>query len=459
MIDPRAVKTAADARQLVEDRGLTHVKVGLFDIDGVMRGKYMSREKFFAALENGFAFCDVVLGWDSNDQLYENAGVTYTGWHTGYPDAPVRIVPHTCRELPMEGDMLLFICEFDDQAAALCPRRLLQRVLAKADAMGFDVSAAFEYEFFLFNETPDSIREKNYRDLQPITPGNYGYSMLRNSSHSELYHELLTLSEAMDFPIEGLHTETGPGVLEAAITVDDAAAAADKAALFKTFVKVWAQRKNMMATFMAKWSNDYPGQSGHIHMSLRNKADNSSAFFDASAPMTMSQTQRQFVAGQQQLMPELLAMMAQTVNAYSRMVPGFWAPTDATWGCENRTTALRVIPGSAKSQRVEFRLGSADANPYIALAAALGAGLYGIEQQLEPTAMVVGNAYEQQHPEALKLPNTLAQSAVALKGSDAARELFGDAFVDHYAATRSWEDQQYRQHISDWEMQRYFEII
>ena len=152
-------------------------------------------------------------------------------------------------------------------------------------------------------------------------------------------------------------------------------------------------------------------------------------------------------------------MLAQTVNAYSRMIPGFWAPTDATWGCENRTTALRLIGGSDKSQRVEYRLGSADANPYIALAAALGAGLYGIEHELEPTAMVTGNAYEQQHPAQLKLPNTLADSARLLRDSKIARELFGDEFVEHYAATRAWEDQEFRKHVTDWEMERYFEII
>ncbi len=459
MMTPRDVKTAADARKIVKARNLTHVKVGLFDNDGIMRGKYMSKDKFLSALDGGFAFCDVVLGWDSQDQLYENVDVKFTGWHTGYPDALVRIVPESCREIPFEDGMLLFLCEFDGDAAKLCPRNLLARVLDKSSELGFDPYAAFEYEFFMFNETPDSIRAKNYRHLQPITPGFFGYSMLRNSVHAELYTELLELCEQMDFPVESLHTETGPGVLEAALSVDDAREAADKAALFKTFIKVWAQRNNMLATFMAKWSNDYPGQSGHIHISLRHKDGSGSAFYDPQQPMNMSTLQRHFVAGQQRLMPEMLVMLAQTVNSYSRLVPGFWAPTDATWGCENRTTALRVIPGSDKSQRVEYRLASADANPYIALAASLGAGLYGIEHEMEPEEMVVGNAYDQQHPKHLALPQTLTAAAAALRESDAARELFGNEFVDHYAATRDWEDREFRKHITDWELARYFEII
>jgi len=355
--------------------------------------------------------------------------------------------------------MLFFLAEFKDDAEHICPRAALNRVLHKADQMGFSAKAAFEYEFFLFNETPDSIREKDFRDLQPLTPGFFGYSVLRNSVHAELYHDLLAMCDAMDFPLEGLHTETGPGVLEAAISVDDASAAADKANLFKTFVKTWAQRREMMATFMAKWSNDYPGQSGHIHVSLYDKASGSSAFFDDSEHANMSRVQRQFLAGQQRYMPELCAMYAQTVNAYSRMVPGFWAPTDATWGIENRTTALRVIEGSAASQRVEFRLGSADANPYIALAAALGSGLMGIEQELEPEPQVKGNAYEQTFPEHLALPETLDVAAYRLTQSDIAKSLFGEAFVKHYAATRTWESREFRKHVTDWELKRYFEII
>ena len=456
-MNPRDVKTVQDAKKIVEERQLTHVKVGLFDNDGVMRGKYMSREKFLSSLDHGFAFCDVVLGWDVKDQLYDN--VTYTGWHTGYPDAPVRILPDSCRDIPFEDGMLLFLAEFSDQAEAVCPRAALRKVIDKGKQLGFDAFAALEYEFFLFEETPDSIREKNFKNLKPMTPGWFGYSMIRNSVHAELYAEIMELSEIMDFPIEGLHTETGPGVIEAAIAVDSAINAADKGALFKTFIKVLAQRNGLMATFMAKWSNDYPGQSGHIHISLRHKDGSGSAFYDASKKHNMSDIQRHFVAGQQQLMPQLLCMTSPTINSYSRLIPGFWAPTDATWGVENRTTALRVIPGSDKSQRVEHRLGSADANSYLALAAALGAGLYGIENKLEPEPQIKGNAYEQKHPEHLALPSTLWDSAQAFKASDAARSLFGDTFVEHFAASREWEEREFRKHITDWEMERYFEII
>ena len=292
--------------------------------------------------------------------------------------------------------------------------------------MGYAVNAAAEFEFFMFEETPQSIREKGYRQLKTMTPGAFGYSVLRSSVHSALYHEILDLGQAMRFPIEGLHTETGPGVLEAALEHCEALEAADRAALFKTFTKVLAQRHGLMATFMAKWSNAVPGQSGHLHLSMRT-ADGASVFHDPSKPQEISDAMRWFVGGQQALMPEFLAMIACTVNSYSRLVPGYWAPTSATWGIENRTTALRVIRGGPSSQRVEYRIAAADINPYVALAAAIGSGLWGIEHRIEPDAPIVGNAYDRDHPPHRRLPATLYEAAERLAASKPARTLFGDA--------------------------------
>lgn len=458
---PIDVKTAADARAIVEKREAEYVKVGIFDIDGVMRGKYMSKDKFLSALDKGFGFCDVVTGWDSYDQLYDN--VTITGWHTGYPDAEVRLLPDSCREIAWEDGTLFFLGELAGAHEAVCPRGVLRRVLEEADDMGYTVKAGFEFEFFLFEETPHSVREKNYRDMKPIQPGFFGYSVVRNTVESDLYRDILDGCLQMDMQLEGLHEETGPGVLEAAITVDEGMAAADKASLFKTFTKVMAQKRGLMATFMAKWSPDWPGQSGHIHVSLvkkgKGKNAGKSVFYDGKDPDGMSGVMRQFVAGQQKLMPEFLSMIAPTVNSYTRLIPGFWAPTDATWGVDNRTCALRVVKGSEKSQRVEFRVAAADCNPYLALAAAVASGLHGIDAELTPGPQVEGNAYEMTFPKKLALPTTLWDAAQRLKASKPARSLFGDTFVDHYAATREWEEREFRKHITDWEMERYFEII
>lgn len=454
-----ALSSAEEVLRTFDERSLKYAKVGVFDIDGVLRGKLINRDKFASALTKGFGFCDVIFGWDSDDQLYDN--VKFTGWHTGYPDAEVRLLPETTRDLPFEfdGQGLLVLGEMDGTAEQVCPRGCLRRVLDRAREMGYEVSASLEYEFFVFQETPESVRAKHYQELDPITPGNFGYSVLRNSVWSEFYEALLALSDQMDFPVEGIHTETGPGVIEAALRYGDALEAADRAALFKTFVKVLAQRHDLMATFMAKWSNKYPGQSGHIHISMRKIDDGTSAFYDANAPHQMSEEMSQFVSGQQRLMPQLLAMVSPTVNSYSRLIPGFWAPTHSAWGVENRTTALRVINGSASAQRVEYRVAAADGNPYLALAAAIGSGLWGIENKIDPVAPLVGNAYEQELPDSDRLPATLWEAAQNLKQSVAARHLFGDDFVDHYAATREWEEREFRKAITDWELKRYFEII
>jgi len=152
-------------------------------------------------------------------------------------------------------------------------------------------------------------------------------------------------------------------------------------------------------------------------------------------------------------------MVAANVNSYTRLIPGFWAPTDATWGIDNRTCALRAIPGSPASQRVEYRIAAADINPYVALAAAVGSGLWGIERRIEPDAAIEGNAYARTYPKKRQLPRTLWDAAQRLKNSPAARALFGDAFVAHYAATREWEEREFRKAITDWELARYFEII
>ena len=446
----------AEIRKLLTERGIEHVKIGVCDTDGILRGKYLSREKFLSALDKNLGFCDVILGWDSHDQLYDNT--KFTGWHTAYPDATVRILPETRRDIPFEPKTALFLGEFAGRAESVCPRAALRRVLERARGLGYEVSAAAEFEFFMFEETPQSVRDKGYRQLRTMTPGAFGYSVLRSSVRSDLYHELLDLGQTMRFPIEGLHTETGPGVLEAALSYCDALEAADRAALFKTYCKVLAQRHGLMATFMAKWSNSVPGQSGHLHISLRTRHGDS-AFYDAAKPHEMSDAMRWFLGGQQALMPELLSMVACTVNSYSRLVPGYWAPTSATWGVENRTTALRVIRGGPSSQRIEYRIAAADINPYIALAAAIGSGLWGMEQRIEPSEPIEGNAYDVAHPPHLRLPATLYEAAERLAASKPARQLFGDAFVEHYAATRQWEEREFRKAITDWELARYFEII
>jgi glutamine synthetase len=452
---------AASDRDLVRElqsRGVTRAKIGGFDLDGVLRGKYVSLEKLGSALRNGFGFCDVIFGWDVSDVLYDNAKLT--GWHTAYPDVHAVLDPSTLRTIPWEPGAASMLCDFRDAAGAphpACPRSLLKRMIARAAKHGLHALFAAEFEFFLFQETRDTLHAKAFRDLKPLDPGMFGYSWVRSGQDSELVREIMETLGELDIEIEGLHTETGPGVYEAALRYDEALRAADNAALFKTVIKQIAHRHGLSASFMAKWNAALPGCSGHLHQSLWRGSDN--AFFDPRAPRKMSKLMRAYLAGQLALMRELTALYSPTINSYKRYVPGVWAPLVATWGVENRTCALRVIGlGQQKAQRIEYRQTAADINPYVAMAACLGAGLWGIEQELELEleTETVGDAGSDGPG---RLPTTLRQAIELLSASEPARALFGAEFVDHYVRTRDWEVRCFDKAVTDWELARYFEII
>ncbi|MGB5811693.1 MAG: glutamine synthetase family protein [Polyangiales bacterium] len=444
-------------RREFNDRGIRKVKVGGFDVDGVLRGKYISLDKFWSALDKGFGFCDVIFGWDINDQLYDNAAVT--GWETGYPDALAKIDASTMRVLPYAPDTAHFLVDFHMQDGTRhpgCPRGLLKSIEERAVKAGFRTKFSAEFEFWVFQETTDTLHEKGFRDLQPLSPGMFGYSWLREGQHQLLVDDILDTCAAYEIEIEGLHTETGPGVWEAALVYDDVIAAADKAALFKATLKQICDRHGYTVTFMAKWNPELPGSSGHLHQSLWD-AGGQINLFAAPRSDTLSETGLHYLGGLVTLAPELTALYAPFVNSYKRYVPGVWAPLSASWGIENRTCGARVILGPGDhAARVEFRQTAADINPYIAMATCLGSGLHGINKGIAPPPMTSGDATQQVDP-SLALPATLEAAVQRLERSESAREALGDPFVDHYIRTRDWECREYRKSVSEWELRRYFE--
>jgi glutamine synthetase len=456
---PPAGKSDRDVIARVEASGSSKVKVAITDIDGILRGKYLHKDKFLSAVAGGFGFCNVVFGWDVADVSYDHPG--YTGWHTGYPDAQARLDFHTYREVPWDGGVPFLLGDFVDDGGGplpICPRQLLKRVIGRGAAAGFSVLASLEYEFFHFRETPQSLADKNYVKPQPISPGMFGYSLLRMGQSRDYVNALFDEMRAFGVPVEGLHTETGPGVMEAAILYSDPLEAADRAVLFKSGAKEIGQRFGILPSFMAKWNAELPGCSGHIHQSLWDREGDTNVFHDPRAPHGMSALFESYIAGQMRALPELLPLYAPTVNSYKRLVEGAWAPTRVNWGVDNRTTALRVIAGGAKSTRLETRVNGSDSNPYLALAAALASGLWGIEQKLTlDDAPIVGSGYQDE--KAAVLPRTLQEATDRLDGSTLARALLGDAFVDHFVATRRWEWRQFGKAVTDWETKRYFEII
>ena len=451
---------AETIKQAFEEHGIRRVKVGGFDIDGVLRGKFISLAKFWSAVEKGFGFCDVIFGWDIADELYDNA--TVTGWSSGYPDALAKIDLTTFRVLPYEPETAHFIVDFytqDHKPHPACPRGLLKRLAARAESAGYRAKFSAELEFWLFRESPESAHEKGFRDLTPLSPGMFGYSWVRSGQYADWARECLDVLTAYDIEVEGLHTETGPGVWEAAIRYDDVVRAADKAALFKTTMKIICDRHGLIPTFMAKWSPKLPGASGHLHQSLWDGEGEKNLFADPKKPDGMSDLCRSYAAGVLALAPDMTALYSPTVNTYKRYVPGVWAPMSAGWGIENRTCVLRAITGPGSSAvRLENRQTAADLNPYVAMAACLGAGLHGIENQLEPPPLTEGDGTAPSEHRAA-LPLTLGDAVQALQASEGARAALGEAFVDHYARTRDWEWRQYGQAVSDWELRRYFEAV
>jgi glutamine synthetase len=448
-----------DIIQYVKGHPAGKVKIAIADIDGILRGKYISSEKFLSIVESGSGFCDVIFGWDAADLAYDN--VKYTGWHTGYPDAPARIDTSTFRRIPWENNIPFFLGELADNAqnpSYVCPRQLLKKVIADAQQAGYKPYFSQEFEWFNFRETPQSAHDKNFRDLTPLTPGMFGYSILRSTVNNPFFTDLFELLNRFSIPLEGLHTETGPGVLEAAIQYAEVAEAADRAVLFKTAVKEIAYRHGIMATFMAKISETLPGCGGHVHQSLWDKAGKHNLFYNAADTLKMSDLMKSYLAGQLHCLPLLLPMYAPTVNSYKRLVEGAWAPTTLTWGVDNRTVALRVLCSSGKSSRLETRVIGSDANPYLAMAAALASGLYGIRQNMKLTQPpTTGNGYREFAYGTL--PTNLYDATQQMKSSEVARTILGSDFVDHFTRTREWEWRQSLKAVTDWEFKRYFEII
>lgn len=435
------------------------VKLAIADIDGVLRGKYISKQKFMSVIEGNLGFCDVVFGWDMADVCYDNVNIT--GWHSGYPDAKARLDLSTFRRIPYENNIPFFLGEFindDNSAAYYCPRQLLKRVIGDAQNSGFQAFFSQEFEWFNFAETPHSVHEKGYKNLTPMTDGMFGYSILRSTLRNDFMTALFENLTAFDVPIEGLHTETGPGVYEAAIAYSDILEAADRAVLFKTAVKEIAYKNGIVATFMAKINENLPGCSGHVHQSLWDADTQKNLFYDEKSADGMSDLMKSYIAGQLFCLPHILPMVAPTINSYKRLVEGAWAPTTLTWGIDNRTVALRALPTGKKSCRLETRVVGSDTNPYLALAACLAAGLYGIRHNLTlEQPVTVGNGYRDESNGVL--PRNLYEANENMRYSDVAVELFGAKFVEHFTQTRDWEWRQFAKVVTDWELKRYLEII
>lgn len=451
-------RSAAEA--FLTEHGITTVRIAGTDIDGLLRGKRIPVNYFLESVwEKGSNIADILFGWDVADEPMPN--LTFTGWHTAYPDVTLLPDLSTLRLAPWDPNAATVLCDItrlDGSPLELSPRTLLKNVVEQARTAGYEPMAAYEFEFYVFKQSPEELAAARWRDAEPLTSGSRTYSIYRGTSTEYLIGEIRESLRECGIFIEASNSEHGPGQFEVNIHYSDAVSAADQAVLLKHAVKEIAAKHGHTASFMAKVRPEWAGSSGHLHQSLA-RLDGSSAFANPADPSSLSSVGLSYIAGLVELGPAFMALYCPTVNSYKRTEGGSWAGSSATWGKDNRTVACRAIPAAGPAARVENRVAGADANPYLVVAANVAAGLHGVVNGLTPPDAVTGNAYEAPEGSAVLLPTSLQEATATLRSSETARKLLGDAFVDHFALTRDWEVRQFSRAVTDWETARYLEMI
>jgi len=465
------VQTALDIttiRQLINEDKIEYIKIGAADIEGVFRGKRVAARYFLDALEDGFAQCDVLFGWDIAENVLPD--LRFSNWERGFADIVMKPDLETFAIVPWETNVASCICDLWTEQGTevnIAPRTILQRLVGRAQAQGLQAMAASEMEFRFFRENQVSLREKDFGpNLTPLNPGMNCYAISQASADDQLLGRIARMMRGHGVEIEGYNREHGPGMYEMNIRYSNVLEAADRAMLFKTGVKEICYQEGRSATFMAKWNDQEDGSSGHSHMSLWQNDGSRNVFWDEQAEGHMSTVMRQFLAGVLQKLPEFLVLYAPVINSYKRFVEGTWAPLNTTWGMDNRTCSIRIINNGKRAIRLENRVPGADANFYLVFAGMLASGLYGIEHKLELPSRLEGNAYDPAtvtraitEGRIQPLARSLAAATTLFEKSEIAREYLGADFVEHYTATRRWEVSEYEKAVTNWERRRYFELI
>ena len=444
----------------IEECGAKYATVAFVDLQGQLRGKTVSVQKLLSGYPNGLPFVPFMLALDLGDSVLFPSGYLKPGGGLG--DNAGDIDWERPRTVPFEhaDSNLFFFNQFADgtQGSGWDPRRLYGAIEARAKSLGLTPVYGNEYEYRLLRESPDSLRKKHFTNLNLVDDASSTMGIMHQSVWSEFLAEMRSVCERLDIGVSGMHWEFASALGEIALLHQTGITALDDAVLFKTYAKVLARRHDLTLTFMAKPFEAGEGQSGHVHFSLLDEA-RKNVFYDPGKEHSMSDLQRFFVGGVQHLLPDLLLMMAPNINSFKRFVPAKHAPTASDWGVENRTTALRVISGSEKSQRIELRAPGSDSNPYLVAACLLAAGLEGIERKLAPSQPVERASHlTKDVPEALRFPATFEAAIERFHGSADARRLFGDDFVEIYAGTRRAQSEQFAKMVTNRDLERFLEL-
>jgi glutamine synthetase len=440
---------AHERLRLLRRRGIETVIVAGADTHGIMRGKRVPIAELDRAVESGIALCEVIWALPVDEREPVAAPAGHAGYfpRDGYPDMLALPDLETARVVPWHDRTALMLCDFvdrDGSAIPLSPRAVLRSVVERAGSMGFEPIVGVELEFYVLRETPPSVLAKRPSQLVAVDERPAVYGVVAGSRHEPFAASVRETLRRYGLAVEACNPESGPGQFEINLRAAPALQAADEAFLLKSAVKEVAAGQGLLATFMAKPRSDWPGSSCHLHLSLR---DGTSA------------TTRHFIGGLLAGMAELSAIFAPTPNSYRRLTPYSWAATTATWSVDNRSAGLRAIPSDDGATRVEHRQAGADANPYLAGAAALAAGLDGVERCCEPPPPVDGDVYALPTGAVPPLPATLAEATDLLERSALARDWLGDDVVDHCVAMRRAELAAQAAAVTDWEISRYLEAL
>ncbi|HEY1015400.1 MAG TPA: glutamine synthetase family protein [Herpetosiphonaceae bacterium] len=455
----RGMLTRDELAKLV-GRGEIETVLAVFpDMYGRLMGKRITGHYFVDRVqEGGMHACDYLLACDM--EMDPVPGYAFTSWETGYGD--FHCVPDlaTLRRATWLPATALVICdvfkEADHSPVGVAPRQLLRRQLERARSMGFSVMGGSEIELYVFNETYDSAREKNYHHL--ATMGSYieDYHIFQGTKEDELIGAIRRHLDNSGVPVEFSKGEWGPGQQEINLAFSEVLEQADRNAIYKHAAKEIAHGQGKAVTFMAKWDEKLAGSSMHQHISLWDRPDGASQFDGDQplGPVQSSDTFRWFLGGWMKHARALTACYAPYVASYKRFQAGSFAPTSVAWSYDNRTAGFRVV-GRGQSLRAECRIPGADANPYIAFAAAIAAGLDGIENQIEPPEIFAGDIYQAR--ELPRVPSTLREAIVEFEQSELARSAFGDEVVEHYLHFLKTEQRKFDEVVTCWERARFFE--
>jgi glutamine synthetase len=440
--------TLDQLKAAVRNGSIDTVVVAFTDMQGRLLGKRVPGRYFVEhdVPGHGIEGCNYLLALDM--EMEPVPGYALANWNTGYGDFRARPDLATLRRIPWLEATALVLCDIeshDGTPVAPSPRQVLKRQVERARALGFEPMFASELEFYVFRQSYAEARAKRYRDLTPSAPYILDYHVLAATYDERLIRQLRNDMQAAGIPVESSKGEAWPGQHEVNFVYADAVAMADSHVVYKNGAKEIAYQHGCSITFMAKPDETWIGSSCHIHSSLWSGDENAFA--------GESDTFKRYLAGQLACAAELAVFLAPTVNSYKRFAAGSWAPTTLAWGYDNRTCGFRVV-GEDQSLRTETRIPGGDANPYLAFAALLAAGLHGIEHELELPPAVAGNAYES---DAERFPAALYEAIAALEGGSMAREAFGDDVVEHYLHYARTEQRLYDEVVTDYERRRMFE--